>query len=302
MARNFALLGAISLAWAAGYLFIDDADRHLRPITAAAAMTIAAVAFMVPVVTLLLKRPLLAQLRRRAWVPVVMGLSAIALPNLSVVDAERTVPPELAALLGTTVPILTLLLGTFVVRQIVFSPWRMLGVLTALVGLFIFVGWRGFSSDGVEVRGMLVMMAGGLVFALNGLFVSREAKDLDEYVLATWTVTFGAIFLTAAAFLLENPFASTRSWGEAGALVADGVIGIGLAYFGYYALVARSGAYFASLYAFLVPPLGVIGAALAFGDRLTVRHLAGLGIVLVGLGLMTRRDAAPEVAAPSPGS
>jgi drug/metabolite transporter (DMT)-like permease len=265
-------------------------------------MTVAAVLFMIPVVTLVLKRPLLAPLRRRGWVPMVMGLSAIALPNLSVVDAERTVQPELAALLGTTVPILTLLLGTFVLRQVAFSPWRMLGALVALAGLFIFVGWRGFASDGVAVRGIVVMMTGGLVFALNGIFVSYEAKGLDEYVLATWTVAFGAVFLTAAAFVLEDPLATTRGWGATWALVAEGVIGIGFAYFGYYALVARSSAYFASLYAFLVPPLGVIGAALAFGDKLTVRHLAGLGIVLVGLAFMTHRDGEPAVAASSPGA
>jgi O-acetylserine/cysteine efflux transporter len=300
MPWSFVLLAAISVAWAVGYLFIDDADRHVRPITATAAMAVIAALFMIPVVTLLLKRPLLAPLRRRGWVPLVMGLSAIALPNLAVVDAERTVQPDLAALLGTSVPILTLLLATFVTRQVRFSRWRMLGTLIALLGLFIFVGWRGLADHGVEVRGMLVMMAGGLVFALNGIFVSDQAKTLDQYALATWTVTFGAIFLAAAAFVFENPFARTYGWDTTWPLAAEGVIGIGFAYFGYYALVARSGPYFASLYAFLVPPIGVIGAALAFGDTITARHLAGLGILLVGLGFMTHRDAAPVLAVGSP--
>ena len=77
-----------------------------------------------------------------------MGLSAIALPNLAVVDAERTVQPDLAALLGTTVPILTLLFGTFVTRQVAFSSWRMLGALVALLGLAVFVGWQDFASEG----------------------------------------------------------------------------------------------------------------------------------------------------------
>ena len=42
------------------------------------------------------------------------------------------------------------------------------------------------------------------------------------------------------------------------------------------------------------------GSALAFGDTITARHLAGLGILLVGLWFMTRRDSAPAVAARSP--
>jgi drug/metabolite transporter (DMT)-like permease len=286
MIANVALLLAISLAWAAGYLFIGAA-RLIPPITATAAMTVIGAIVIAGGVRLGFKRPLLATLKSRPWVPMVMGLSAIALPNLATVAAEHAVPPGLAALLGTTVPIATILLTTFVTHESPYSHIRMLGILLAIAGLIIFVGgWSALVGHSAELWGILTMMAGGLVFALNGLFAARQTRDLDPYSLAAWTIIFGAAALSLAAFLFERPLAVDFApvvW----PLVAEGVLGMGLAYLGYYMLISRAGAAFTSLYAFLVPLLGVVGSALVYGESLTASHAAGLATVLAGLALLT---------------
>jgi drug/metabolite transporter (DMT)-like permease len=287
MIANIALLAGISAAWAAGYLFVSDADHEVPPLTATATMAlVAAIVLLVAVAAM--RRPLAATLRRRAWVPMVMAFTAIVLPNLSVVLAERSIEANLAAVLGTTVPILTLVLTTFVTRQTPYSSWRLLGIGVALAGLVVFVGGHDLVSNDVEVLGMLTMMAGGLVFAVNGIFVSYQGRDLDEYALTTWTMIFGAGVLTAMALAFEAPLQDLQA-ADIWPLAAEGTIGMAVAYLGYFVLVARGGAYLASLYAFLVPPIGVIAAALAFGEPLTLRHVAGLVVVLAGLALMLRR-------------
>jgi drug/metabolite transporter (DMT)-like permease len=289
MIGNVALLLAISLAWAAGYLFIGAA-RLIPPITATAAMTVIGAIVIAGGVRLGFKRPLLATLKSRPWVPMVMGLSAIALPNLATVTAEHAVPPGLAALLGTTVPIATILLTTFVTHESPYSHIRMLGILLAISGLFIFVGgWSALVGHAAELWGILIMMAGGMVFALNGLLAARQTRDLDPYGLAAWTIIFGAAALAVAAFLFERPLAVDFApvlW----PLLAEGVLGMGLAYLGYYMLISRAGAAFTSLYAFLVPLLGVVGAALVYGESLTASHAAGLATVLAGLALLTHGE------------
>ncbi|HUG62326.1 MAG TPA: DMT family transporter [Methylomirabilota bacterium] len=294
MIANVALLVGISLAWAAGYIFIRDADSALPPITSTAVM--AAVASVVVLTAVLLLRRPIAQPLRRAWVPLVMVFSAVALPFLATTEAERSIDASLAAVLGTTVPIATLLLTTFVTRQTPFSPVKLLGIVIAVAGLVVFAGWRNLVSDDLEVMGILVMIAGSVVFAVNGIFVSYQARDLDPYALALWTMVFAAVVLTGIALAVEGvpPVPATA---VVRSLVGEGAIGMGLAYLGYYALVARAGATFGSLYAFLVPPFGVIAAALVFGQPLTLAHFAGLAIVLVGLALMMQRD---EEAKPSP--
>jgi drug/metabolite transporter (DMT)-like permease len=284
---NLALLLAISLAWAAGYLFIGAAN-HIPPITATAVMTIIGASVIASGVRFGFKHHLLPTLRKRPWVPMLMGVTAIAIPNLSVVAAEHTVPADVAAVLGATVPIATILLTTFVTRESPLSITKMLGIVVALSGLVIFVGgWEELVDDPAAAEGIAIMMAGGLVFALNGIFAARQTHDLDPSALAAWTIIFGAIMLSIAAMLLEQPF-STDLRSAAWPLIAEGTLGMGLAYLGYYILVARAGASFASLYAFLVPVLGVLGTTVVLGAPLTTPHVTGLVVVLVGMGLLTR--------------
>ncbi len=310
MLVNVLLLVAASAAWAVGYLFIGAADRGLPPVTETAAMTLIAALAMLVTVRWILRRPLGGP-RRRPWVPAVMALTAIALPNLAVVAAEESVSPDLAAVLGTTVPVLTLLLTMFVTRQARVSPLRLLGAAIAVTGLVVFVGWRDLLGDTAELDGVAVMVAGGAVFALNGLLVSRQTADLDGVVLATWTIGFGGLVLAAMALVVEDPLAVAWTPALVADLAAEGVLGMGLAYLAYYALVSRAGPDFASLYAFLVPPLGLLADIVFLGEELTGEHLAGMATLLVGVGLFSRvrgaprrraAEAPPEAGAPRPAS
>jgi drug/metabolite transporter (DMT)-like permease len=287
MASNIFLLLGISLAWASGYLFIDAADHGLPPLTATAFMSAVAALVLLPGVAWGLRRPLLQPLRVRLWVPLVMALTAVAWPNLSVVLAERHVAPELAALVGTTVPIITFLLTVFVTRQTPYSHRRVLGVMIALAGMVTFVGLEELLGNDSQLHGILIMMSGGLVFALNGLLASSKARDLDECALAAWVVAFGAVLLAIAAAVHEAGQITMPPVHVMASVVAEGLLGMGLASLAYYVLLARAGPYFTSFYAFLVPLLGVLLAAVVRDEPLSPQHLAGLTIVLLGLWLLS---------------
>jgi drug/metabolite transporter (DMT)-like permease len=284
---NAVLLLLVSAAWASGYVFISAAG-DLPPITASALMTLIAALVIVPALRLGARKPLVPTLRQRPWVPLLMGLTAIALPNLSVVVAEHSVPADLAAVIGTTVPISTFLLATFVTRQERYSHGRMLGALIALIGLIIFVGWRDLLAGGAELQGILIMMSGGLVFAVSGLLVASQTRDMDASVLAAWTIVFAGVYLSVAALIFEEPL-SVNYAPAVWALVGEGVLGMGIAYLAYFLLIARAGASFATMYAFLVPPLGMIAASVVFDEPLTPAHLIGITVVLAGMALIRRR-------------
>jgi drug/metabolite transporter (DMT)-like permease len=104
---------------------------------------------------------------------------------------------------------------------------------------------------------------------------------------------FAAPVLALTAWLLESPTRDELSRVVVESLLAEGLLGMAVAYLVYYILVERAGAWFASLYAFLVPPLGVLMAAAAYGGAPTPRHLLGIAIVLSGLFLVGRGGGAP---------
>lgn len=291
MAFNLLLLIALSLAWACDYLFIAAADSALAPLTIGAVVTVLATVVLFGAVVGVMRRPIMPTLLARPWLVCVMAVTAVVAPRLSVVLAENSITPDLAALTGTTVPVLTFLVTTFVTRTTPYSHIGVLGVIVAVGGLLVFVGPAQLLDQQAELLGILTMMAGGVAFVVNGLLSDAKARDLDPLALTVWVMLFAAAGLVATALLVEGVPDQMPDLEVAGSVVASGTIGVALAYLGYYVLLARAGAWFTALYAFLVPPLGVLAGAVVLGEAVTPQHMAGLAILLVGLWLVVGRRA-----------
>ena len=65
-----------------------------------------------------MRRPLLPTLRANPVLPLIMAVTAVGLPQLSIVAAENSITPDLATVIGTAVPILTFLVAACVLRTI----------------------------------------------------------------------------------------------------------------------------------------------------------------------------------------
>jgi drug/metabolite transporter (DMT)-like permease len=290
MLTNIAILLALSLAWASNYLFISEADRGLPPFTATAAIVLTAGLFLLIGVRLSFRRPLWPTLRAHPIVPLVMAVTALGIPQLSSVIAENTISPDLASVIGTAVPILTFLVGALVLKTTPARPLNFLGVAIAVAGIVIFAGPEALLSQSAEVAGIAIMLSGGVVFVANGLYAAQRTADMDQYVLTVWIVVFAAIGLSVAALIVEGVPDGLPARAELEAIALSGFAGTGAAYLLYYLLLARAGAAFTSLYAFLVPPLGLFLTVLFMDAELTGNHIAGVAIVLVGLWLSLRRS------------
>ena len=289
MKTNIAILLLLSLAWASSNLGIASADKGLEPITASAAITGLAAIFLFIGVRIGMRRPLLPTLRANPVLPLIMAVTAVGLPQLSIVAAENSITPDLATVIGTAVPILTFLVAACVLRTIRASWVNFVGVGIAVAGIVVFADPGQLLHSKSELTGIAIMLAGGVVFVFNGLFAARRATNLDQYVLTFWIVTLAGLGLSVAALVFEGvPQTLPPRAGLLG-VAFSGLVGTGLSYLLYYLLIARAGAAYTSLYAFLVPPFGVLLATLAGEDSLSTLHIVGVTIVLAGLWLIMRK-------------
>ena len=77
------------------------------------------------------------------------------------------------------------------------------------------------------------------------------------------------------------------------AVVALGVLGSGIAYLLYFAIIASAGASRAILVTYLVPAFALVYGAVFLDEAVTAVALAGLALVLTGTALATGLAAAP---------
>jgi drug/metabolite transporter (DMT)-like permease len=292
MFANIGLLLALSLSWASGYTLIARVDLALPPVTATAALTIVASLFLAVGVRGILRKPLWPTLRQKPSAPLLMAASAVALPQLATIAAENKISPELATIVGTTVPILTFLVAMFILRTTPKRLSSLIGVAIAVAGMVIFANPETLLSQQNQLKGIAIMVAGGVVFVANGLYAAHRTDELDQYALTVWIMTFAAVGLTVSALIIDGVPKTMPHDRAVVAILAAGVIPIGLAYLLYYRLLAQAGAAFTSLYAFVVPPFGIAFAALFADGQLDLRHLSGIMILLAGLWLVLRPGAA----------
>lgn len=292
MALNVLLLLAVSLAWASDNLLIGNAEGALAPLTMSAMMIGSAALVLLVTVPLLFRRPLWQPLKDNVGLIALMSFMAISLPNLSVVFAEQKIASDMASVVGTTVPVFTFLIAAFITRSMAFTPSRMLGVVVAVSGVVTYMGWGNILSDTSQGTGVLIMMSGGLVFSVNGFLTTSKADHIDRYALTTLVLTLSALFFAALAFIFERHLFQMPDNKILLSMGLAGVVGTGLAYLVYFVLLGRSGAYFTSMYAYLVPIFGVILGLVFLDESLTENHIVGLLIVLTGLWLLMRETTA----------
>jgi drug/metabolite transporter (DMT)-like permease len=113
-----------------------------------------------------------------------------------------------------------------------------------------------------------------------------------------WAVTFGALWMVALALAVEGVPATLPPSRALLGIAGDGLVSIGLAYLLYFLLLARAGADFAALYAYVVPVLGVSLAVAVGGQQPTFGHALGVAVVMLGVWLLVggRTQAGPPPA------
>ena len=96
---------------------------------------------------------------------------------------------------------------------------------------------------------------------------------------------------------------SVPGWKVIGSVLALGIVGLGIAYILYFALITGAGASRAILVTYLVPPMALFYGATVLDEGLKLTDLAGLALILLGVSLGTgvvrgwRRRMALEVRA-----
>ena len=128
-------------------------------------------------------------------------------------------------------------------------------------------------------------MATALCYAAGALYGGRRLFDLPPTGMAFGTMA-AATLLIAPFGLLQLP-GEAPGWKATASVVVLGVVGTGLAYILYFAIILGAGASRAILVTYLVPAIALLYGAVFLDEPVTAVALAGLALVLAGVALGT---------------
>jgi drug/metabolite transporter (DMT)-like permease len=203
-----------------------------------------------------------------------------------------------AGLILALMPMFTMVLALLILQEPM-GPWQAAGLAVAFAGMAVIVV---HGDLGALLRldfsiGELWIVVAGASFALYTVLLKRAKFDLARLPLLV--VLLGAAALTAMPFYLWEILHDERTALNAAGLAAlayAAIPGGALMYYLFNRSIDALGASKAGVFLYL-QPIFIAGLAYVFlGERLHPYHLAGAGLILVGVLLVTLIK--PAAAAP----
>jgi drug/metabolite transporter (DMT)-like permease len=281
-ALELALLCTLSLLWGSSYAFIKLGVATIPPVTFIAARTAIAGALLLATLRF---RGLRLPRENRYWRRFfIQALLNSVVPFTLIAWAECRVDSGLAAILNSTTPIFTFLLGALLLRQERPTWLRLFGVIAGLAGVALIVGMQAFGGLGEAVMAPLAIVAATVCYAGEALF-GRQFRGLDPMMPAAGSLIAGALLLIPLSLIVDRPWNLTPSGSSLAALLALAVFSTSLALVIFFRLIETLGSLETTAQAYLRVPVGV-AIGLIFLDE-TLARTAAIGLFLVVTGVVT---------------
>jgi drug/metabolite transporter (DMT)-like permease len=283
---DFVLLLALGAAWGASYLFIKVGIGEIPP------FTFVALRLLLGAIIMLVLLRVLGHPVPRTWRQwrgfAVMGFLSGAVPWSLISWGEQYISSGLAALLQATMPIFTVIMAHFAVRDESMTPTKVLGVVVGFVGVGVLMLPELRQGVQASLLGQLAIVGSSASYAAGAIYARRELRGQSPLVSTMGQLATGAIMMVPISLLVDRPFDLAPSWPALGSLLALTVLGTVVAYVIYYALIERTSATFVSTVTYIIPVNGLLLGALVLGEPLDMVLWVSLGLILLGVLLVRK--------------
>ncbi len=291
------LLTITALCWGASFALIKYSLTELDARVVMAARCAISLAVLWPFVVLVRHRS-----ARRGEVEVrkpgdhwwLFGNGVLtAAPFFLVAWGIQSVDSGIAGVINASVPVWAALLALRWDQTAPLSRTNLVGVGVGFMGVVFLIASRGTLDGNAAVFGLIACSCAALLYAISGIFVRRTLGHRASSTVATWSVTWGAILLTAASWKAlpdELPSGSVLL-----ATLILGVVGTGVGMLTFYELLAVAGAARASLVTYLLPPLALVWGAVLLGEHVRPDAVIAMALILGGVWAASRAVADPQM-------
>jgi drug/metabolite transporter (DMT)-like permease len=288
-------VGVLALLWGSTFLWIDLALDALTPVQVTFGRCVLGSAALL-VACLASGRRLPRD--RAAWGHVVVAAFLCnALPFAMFSIGQQTIDSGVAGVLNATTPLWSLLIGVVIGSERGLRPVRLAGLMLGFAGVvLIFAPWQ---TTGPVGWGALAIVAAAASYAVGFAYMGRNlvGKGIPTISLsaAQLIAATGLTALTLPAGGLTPIEISPKTLVV---VMVLGIVATGATFHLTYRLIAAEGATNAATVGYLLPVVSVALGAVVLDEDLSLRIIAGMVVVLVGVGL-TRRLKRP-LPAPTP--
>jgi drug/metabolite transporter (DMT)-like permease len=283
---NLLLLLLLGSLWGSSYLFIKIVVSEVPP-TTLVAVRLGLSAIIMWGVVLASRQPI--PRGRSLWgAYTVMGFFSGTLPYVLISWGEQYIPSGLAALLQATMPLFTVIMAHFLIREERMTVWSAAGVAFGFAGVVLLMLPDLRQGLQASLIGQLAIVGSSVSYARATIFARVRLRDQPPMISTLGQLTMGAVLTLPLSLIIDRPFDLSPSPTALGAWLGLAVLGTVIAYVVYYALIERTSATYTSMVTYIIPVNGLILGALILDETLTATVLGSAALILLGVLLVRR--------------
>ena len=283
---DYFLLTILSLIWASAFFNIKIATYSYGPLT---------IAFLriffgaIPVVALCFFKKIKIEAFSEDWYWFAMiGFINLVAPFFLIAYGVKSVQSNLAAILMSTTPLSSTILGHFYTKNEKFNLIKTIGILIGFAGI-IFLFSDNLLIDENNFTSALLILLGSTCYVIGGVLTLKISKKKNENVTGSILI-WAVIILIPLVSFIEQPWQSVPRTDSLISAIYLGVVPTGVAWLLRFKILKDNGLIFQSQVSYLIPIFGTILGYIFLKEIITVKVLVSLLAVCIGIYFVKKAD------------
>ena len=283
---DYLLLILLALIWASAFFNIKIATYSFGPIT---------IAFLrvffgaIPVLLLCYYKKIKIEAFSKDWHWFAMiGFINLVAPFFLIAYGVQSVQSNLAAILMSTTPLSSTVLGHFYTKNEKFNFIKTIGILIGFSGILYLFSDNILINENNFFSAILILL-GSTCYVIGGVLTLKISKKKNENVTGSILV-WSVLILIPIVSIVEQPWNVSPRLDSTISVIYLGLVSTGIAWLLRFRILVNNGLIFQSQVSYLIPIFGTILSYIFLKELITFKVLISLIAVSVGIYFVRKAD------------
>ena len=283
---DYLLLVLLALIWASAFFNIKIATYSFGPVT---------IAFLrvffgaIPVLLLCYYKNIKIEAFSKDWHWFAMiGFINLVAPFFLIAYGVQSVQSNLAAILMSTTPLSSTVLGHFYTKNEKFNLIKTFGILIGFSGI-LYLFSDNLLIDENNFLSALLILLGSTCYVVGGVLTLKISKKKNENVTGSILI-WAIIILIPLVSFIEQPWNITPRLDSTISVIYLGLVSTGIAWLLRFRILVNNGLIFQSQVSYLIPIFGTILSYIFLKELITIKVLISLIAVSIGIYFVKKAD------------
>ena len=281
---DYTLLTLLALIWASAFFNIKIATYSFGPVTIALLRVFFGA---IPVLILCFYKKIKVEAFSKDWYWfAIIGFINLVVPFFLISYGVKSVQSNLAAILMSTTPLSSTILGHYYTKNEKFNFTKTIGILIGFAGIVYLFSDNLLINESNFFSAILILV-GSTCYVIGGVLTLKIKEKKNENVTGSILI-WAVIILIPLSFFIEKPWTYNPSIQSTISVIYLGLVSTGIAWLLRFKILVDNGLIFQSQVSYLIPIFGTILSYLFLKELITVKVLISLIAVVIGIYFVRR--------------